>query len=375
MAAIVNSPAPVPPADDGYPPPPTYNDTVQEFAPGQIPPLSDAELAAQEAQQAENRRILASQATEVEPGSGTGYSVPPTGQTDTSLNPNTGYEAGVETQVGRLNAQDQETLSSRTGQGASADWRVKISLASSASYLNSGILQPVTQTGGVIFPYTPTIETTYKAKYDSVDLVHSNYRGYFYKNSSPEEVSIRGTFTAQDSSEAAYLLAVIHFFRSVTKMFYGQDAEAGTPPPLVYLSAYGQYQFNKNPCVVTSFSYMLPQDVDYIRADGFNNYGINLENRRPKRSGPGPGGGLLDFVKSKLQINGLTLGGLPQTQMPSAVNMNVSNTGSGATNSTYVPTKMEISISLLPIQTRNQVSQQFSLRDFASGELLKKGFW
>jgi hypothetical protein len=27
-------------------------------------------------------------------------------------------------------------------------------------------------------------------------------------------------------------------------MFYGQDAEAGTPPPLVYLSGFGKYQFN-----------------------------------------------------------------------------------------------------------------------------------
>ena len=276
----------------------------------------------------------------------------------------------------RANAQKQSTLQARVNQPSSADWRVRLQLAKSADYLyraaSPGILAPLADTDGVLFPYTPVIETSYKAKYDSSDLVHSNYKGYFYKSSAVEELTIRGTFTAQDTKEAQYLLAVIHFFRSVTKMFYGKDTQAGAPPPLVYLSGYGQYQFNRHPCVVTSFGYTLPQDIDYIRADGFNNYGLNLENRQNRSSGPAPSG-LVDFVKSKLKINGLFPGGQPQVPSPTAVNQNVRNTNS--TNSTYVPTKMEISITLLPIQTRNQVSKQFSVKGFANGDLLKGGFW
>ena len=38
-------------------------------------------------------------------------------------------------------------------------------------------------------------------------------------------------------------------------------------------------------------------------------------------------------------------------------------------------TKMEIDITLIPVQTRSQVSKQFSLKEFANGNLLKKGFW
>jgi hypothetical protein len=64
---------------------------------------------------------------------------------------------------------------------------------------------------------------------------------------------------------------------------------------------------------------------------------------------------------------------LPQTPSPSNVNQQVNNTN--PTNSTYVPTKMEISITLLPVQSRKQISQQFSLKSFASGDLLKGGFW
>jgi hypothetical protein len=81
---------------------------------------------------------------------------------------------------------------------------------------------------------------------------------------------MRCTFTAQDTGEANYLLAVITFFKSVTKMFYGQDAERGAPPPLVYLSGLGEYQFNEHPCVVSQFNYNLPSDADYIRAGSPN---------------------------------------------------------------------------------------------------------
>ena len=292
-----------------------------------------------------------------------------------------GVNAGSSVTRGLVNnAQNQSTLQTRQNTPAAADWRVRLRLAPNANYLykvkDPGILAPLAATDGVIFPYTPAIETSYQAKYDQYDLTHSNYRGYFYKNSSVENISIKGTFTAQDTREAAYLLAVIHFFKSVTKMFYGQDQEAGTPPPLVYLSGFGKYQFNESPCVVTNFGYSLPTDVDYIRANGFNNIGLNMENRRNQSSGPAIGGSLGTVVAiiDRLTNAGLKDGSLTNRPSPSQVNQNVANQTS--INSTYVPTKMEISISLLPMQTRNQVSKQFSLKSFANGSLLAGGgFW
>ena len=284
------------------------------------------------------------------------------------------------------NAQGQSTNQTRVNQPAAADWRVRISLAQNSTYLYNapstkdgsggpGILAPLATTNGVIFPYTPSIETSYSATYGTTPLTHSNYKGQFYQNSSVGDVTIRGTFTAQDTREASYLLAVIHFFRSVTKMFYGQDAEAGTPPPLVYLSGLGQYQFNNHPCVITNFSYNLPNEVDYIRANGFNNIGLNMSNRRNQSSGPSIGGSLGTVVAiiGRLKNAGLKPGAIAEVPNSSTVNQNVTNQNS--INSTYVPTKMEISVTLAPIQTRSQVSQQFSLKNFANGDLLKGGFW
>jgi hypothetical protein len=47
----------------------------------------------------------------------------------------------------------------------------------------------------------------------------------------------------------------------------------------------------------------------------------------------------------------------------------------GQNSPTYVPTKMTIAISLLPVQSRKQQSQNFSLKQYANGDLLKGGFW
>jgi len=269
-------------------------------------------------------------------------------------------------------AKEQATLEARNNTAAGAtDWRVRLSLADGAQYLykdrEPGILGPLLATNGVIFPYTPSIETAYTANYDKYDLTHSNYRGYFYKNSAVNDINIRGTFTAQDTFEADYLLAVIHFFRSITKMFYGQDSLRGAPPPLVYLSGFGDYQFNKHPCLVSNFSYSLPTDVDYIRAGAPNNYG-NLFSQRAKSGGfsTSPFGAVL----SRLQSANLPL--TPDTSpTPSMITQNVDN----LTGATYVPTKIEINLTLLPTNTRAQVSQQFSLKKYADGSLIKGGYW
>jgi hypothetical protein len=246
---------------------------------------------------------------------------------------------------------------------------VRLRLAPNSNYLynnrgNEGVLLPLANTDGVIFPYTPSIETAYKANYDQYDLTHSNYRGYFYKNSYVDAVNVRATFTAQDTKEADYLLAVIHFFRSVTKMFYGQDPQRGAPPPLVYLSGYGDYQFNEHPCVVSQFNYTLPPDVDYIRAQSNlqsnTNQTIN-KLRNPIANNP------LAYSVNRMLNSKLLEGAL--TTRPA-------QTGNDANGQpTYVPTKMEIAITLLPIQSRSNISNNFSVRGFANGNLLKNGYW
>jgi hypothetical protein len=170
-------------------------------------------------------------------------------------------------------------------------------------------------------------------------------------------------FTAQSTMEANYLLAVITFFKSVTKMFYGQDAQRGSPPPLTYLTGLGEYQFNEHPCLVTQFNYTLPADVDYIRAGSPNQLGTNQINQRDRQS---VSTGSLFGGLNRLAAALLTKGAIPNPPAPPTL---------GTNRPTYVPTKIELSFTLFPVQSRNQVSKQFSVKEFANGNLIKGGFW
>jgi hypothetical protein len=269
----------------------------------------------------------------------------------------------------RDQARQQQTVrDQRQNKAQAGDWRVRLRLAPQSNYLYNDpqcgpVLWPLRNTDGVIFPYTPKIDTAYKAEYDAYNLTHSNYRGYFYKGSYVDAININAMFTAQDTSEANYLLAVIHFFRSATKMFYGQDAQRGAPPPLVYLSGLGDYQFAEHPCVISQFNYNLPSDVDYIRAQSG---GTNGTNRQVQRDRQTIAGNPLSYALQRLATVGLTKGALPDRLASGTL---------GLDNPTYVPTKMDIVLTLFPIQSREQVSKQFSLKNFANGNLLKGGFW
>ena len=283
-------------------------------------------------------------------------------------------QSAADKEAALARARAQATLSAQQGQADQGDWRVKLRLAPGATYLyespEAGILAPLSTksgTGGVVFPYTPRIDFSYNARYQSYDLTHSNYRGYFYSGSHVEAVTLTADFTAQDSAEAAYLLAVIHFFRSVTKMFYGQDdAFAGAPPPLVYLQGLGQYQFALHPCVVSQFNYNLPSDVDYIRANSPTINGTNLLAKRTR--GPGvptdPFTSAWSRIQNVLKPQNVNKGAVPLgglTQVPTF----------GTDRPTYVPTKIAITLTLLPMQNRQQISRQFSLKGYANGNLLR----
>ena len=275
----------------------------------------------------------------------------------------------------KLKAQQEAAVQAEFQSPANGDWRVRLRLAPGATYLykdanvKTSILAPLAASNGVVFPYMPTIQTTYNADYDSVELTHSNYRGQFYKSSYVGDVSITGVFTAQDTAEANYLLAVIHFFRSVTKMFYGaKDPLRGAPPPLVYLIGLGQYQFNNQPCVVKTFNYSMPNDCDYIRTKP-NNYNVNLGDRGTK---PQASANPISSVVNRLQNALLPQGAVPNVPAQGLLEMqSVTNIA----DATYVPTKCEIQLTLMPIQTRSQQSQQFNMENFANGNLLKSGFW
>lgn len=211
------------------------------------------------------------------------------------------------------------------GTGIEQDWRVKLSLPE--GYENSQLMSILAPIGGFVFPYTPSISISHSATYQTLDPTHTNYPFLAYTNSKINEIQISGDFYCENSEEAKFWIASVHYLRSVSKMHTGTSKNNGAPPPIVKLNGYGDYVFKDVPVVVRQFTVELQPDVDYIATE--------------------------------------LLSELPEDSLGMATQYKVSR----------VPVKSRFSVSLHPLYSREQV-RQFSLDKFVKGDYVfnNKGF-
>lgn len=208
-----------------------------------------------------------------------------------------------------------------SNQSKGEDWRVKVSVPDLSTFRSSPILEPLAITGNnVVFPLVPNISFSHSASYSNSAPTHSNYPFPIYQNSSVEPFVIAGEFPVQNEDDGRYWIAAVHFFKSITKMFYGETSNKGAPPPLVKVNGYGEYVLNNVPCVATNFSYTMENGVDYIRV--------------PIRTGA---------------------------------------SSQSVEEYTWVPTMTTLSITLQPTYSRAKASA-FSLDKFVNGDLNKEGY-
>jgi hypothetical protein len=264
--------------------------------------------------------------------------------------------------------QSQASDTNSAGAPAEDDWRVRISLPDSASILykdfSNSVLRPLTETNGVIFPYTPQITITHAANYSSITPTHSNYPLHFYNNSEVNDIQIMGEFSVQSIDEGKYLMAAIYFFRSATKMFFGQGANAGNPPPMVFLDGYGSHYFPHVPCVISGFTHILPQDVDYIQIPVTT---TTLEKTQIQPDSTASGVNLYDNGSGVLTSESYAPNfGANQEEAKNTVQMSYKQTISA----TRVPTNSSITITLKPVYSRKNLHDRFNLDLFSKGLLL-----
>ena len=164
--------------------------------------------------------------------------------------------------------------------GPAKDLRAKLRVPS--SYLVGPAAGPagiLAQNSGILFPYTPQITSEQKAEYGTSAPLHSNYNFSFFKNGAVGPISITAKFTVQTEYDGAVLLGVIHLLRALTKMKWGTEPDAGSPPPVCRLDAYGDYMYNNVPVAITSWRHDLPDNVDYItvgRKGSSRTYGTSM---------------------------------------------------------------------------------------------------
>ena len=215
------------------------------------------------------------------------------------------------------------------------DWRVKLSIPTIEPFKSSALLSPLRHTGGLVFPYTPSIIVSHSANYNAIAPTHTNYPYYAYQNSQVDQLVITGDFFVQNGLEAQYRVAALHYLRSMSKMFFGGEADTiGAPPPVAKLNGYGDHIFDNVPVIVTQFTTDLPQDVDYI-ATGFS-------TGKEKKRQVGPGGQYTEtYADGKLMTG-------------------------------WAPTQSLITVTVQPVYSRSEIAQ-FSLNKYVNGGYIADG--
>ena len=208
------------------------------------------------------------------------------------------------------------------------DVRARVSLPRNSDILETGtgapnpILLPLRKFGGIIWPYTPTINISHQAEYGEYETAHTNYPVSYFTKSRPPNLQVSGPLTANSAAEGHYMIAVLHFLRIVTKMHFGMnDKKRGTPPPVLKFSAYGDLMFSNVPVLIRSFAYDLGQDIDYIDVETDS-----------------ASAGFSDGFSSK------------------------------------VPTMLNLVVDMVIQQTPSKLRTKFTMNDFKSGKLVKDGF-
>ena len=208
------------------------------------------------------------------------------------------------------------------------DVRARVSLPRNSDILETEtgapnpILLPLRKFGGIIWPYTPTINISHQAEYGEYETAHTNYPVSYFTKSRPPNLQVSGPLTANSAAEGHYMIAVLHYLRIVTKMHFGMnDKKRGTPPPVLKFSAYGDLMFSNVPVLIRSFAYDLGQDIDYIDVETDS-----------------ASAGFSDGFSSK------------------------------------VPTMLNLVVDMVIQQTPSKLRTKFTMNDFKSGKLVKDGF-
>ncbi len=247
-----------------------------------------------------------------------------------------------------------------------ADWRVKLSIPSPSAYQKSPILKPLRDAGGMVFPYTPSVTIGNKALYQNLTPTHMNFEFATYQRSMIDDIRIVAPMNVETSEEAAYWIAALHYFQSVTKMFTGQTDHVGNPPPVVTLNGYGKHMLNNIPVVVTLFSVELPKDCDYIPVN------ISGSLLAEASAVAGEASSMLGDVGNAMPIlSGVTNIGQTVASVVGAaagIASKFFDIPSGE-NTSYVPTTSTFNITLKPVYSRRS-ALQFNTGTFVQGGYL-----
>jgi hypothetical protein len=116
--------------------------------------------------------------------------------------------------------------------------------------------------GGLVrFEASAPVSESRVANYEGYNIVHLPTSLWAYRNTNGRHFSITGKLVSRTPGEAD---ANAGYLTTVRSWLLPDFGNSGAPPPIVFLSAYSNDQINNVPCVVLSYNWNFPDDVDYI---------------------------------------------------------------------------------------------------------------
>lgn len=193
------------------------------------------------------------------------------------------------------------------------------------------IMGPLVADRGIIFHYQPSMFIAYSATYDTQSFQGTNYPLHTYINSQPPTLPIQIQYTCTNQEEARYLLAMMHFLKLSTKAQFGESAvvsgKFGRPPPVLEFSYLGPQGYDRVPVVVNDVNFIMQNNVDYIPVEHA-------------------------IVTSENHVSAFRT---------------TENDASSISQVTYVPTDLEMTITVLPQYSPRRTRRLFDLDNMRKG--------
>jgi hypothetical protein len=127
----------------------------------------------------------------------------------------------------------------------------------------------------IIFQVMPVISESHAAEYDSFNPLHHPGEILKYKSTRARTWSLEAKLISRTSEEASENLKYINVLRSWLMPFYGKGTQnagqtskyLGAPPPILTLSGYGDLTVGPISCILETYSWRWPNDIDYIQTE------------------------------------------------------------------------------------------------------------
>jgi hypothetical protein len=127
----------------------------------------------------------------------------------------------------------------------------------------------------IVLDVMPSITENRSVSYKSFTPQHHPGEIMKYESTGARDWGVSAKLISRTVEEASRNLVIINILRAWTMPFYGEGTAndgrlgsyLGAPPPIITFKAYGEKMIGPVKCVLTSYNWDFPNDIDYIQAN------------------------------------------------------------------------------------------------------------